>query len=215
MRTTIAKKNLPLPDDAVEIQNNGSVFLYQGYAGANVLETIGFSDDTMDPKDDTYYTYMLSKNKRDFQLMTFLEKENKEVLLSVNSPVFAGEYEERFPKTMGKKLGIILSQADNTPLQEMPSYDTRQSGSGFMDLASPTTNTFTAYITDAEQLFGKEYQLLGIMPFMTCKKILETGGSVGDGVYTVNPSGNNPFKTYCDMTTDGGGWMFSSYISQM
>jgi prepilin-type N-terminal cleavage/methylation domain-containing protein len=215
MRTTIAKKSLPLPDNAIEIRNNGNVFLYQGYAWADVLETIWFSDDTKDPKDEVYYTYMLSKNKRDFQLMTFLEKENEEVLLWTNSQVHAWEYEERFPKTMGKKLWILLSQQDNTPIQEMSTYDKRQSGSGFMDLTSPTTNIFTAYITDSEKLFGKEYQLLGIMPFMTCKKILETGGSVGDGLYTVNPSGNNPFKTYCDMTTDGGGWMFTTFVSQL
>jgi prepilin-type N-terminal cleavage/methylation domain-containing protein len=215
MRTTIAKKSLPLPDNAIEIRNNWNVFLYQGYAWADVLETIWFSDDTKDPKDEVYYTYMLSKNKRDFQLMTFLEKENEEVLLWTDSQVHAWEYEERFPKTMGKKLGIILNQEDNTPIQEITQYDKRQSGSGFMDLATPTTQTFTAYISDTEQLFWKEYQLLGIMPFMTCKKILETGGSVWDGVYTVNPSGSNPFKTYCDMTTDGGWWMFSSYISQL
>jgi len=40
----------------------------------------------------------------------------------------------------------------------------------------------------------------------TCKTILDGGGSVGDGVYTINPEGNNSFDAYCDMTTDGGGW---------
>jgi len=34
-------------------------------------------------------------------------------------------------------------------------------------------------------------------------------GSVGDGVYRIDPDGNGvvePFDVHCDMTTDGGGW---------
>ena len=27
-----------------------------------------------------------------------------------------------------------------------------------------------------------------------------------DGVYTINPTGNNPMPAYCDFTRDGGGW---------
>ncbi len=46
--------------------------------------------------------------------------------------------------------------------------------------------------------------------FKSCKEILENGFSIGDGIYTIDPDGldgdNEPFKVYCDMITDGGGW---------
>ena len=43
----------------------------------------------------------------------------------------------------------------------------------------------------------------------SCKDILDAGLSKGDGVYTIDPdgpNGNAAFSTFCDMTTDGGGW---------
>ncbi len=41
----------------------------------------------------------------------------------------------------------------------------------------------------------------------SCKALLDAGHSVGDGVYTIYPSGHpGGIDVYCDMTTDGGGW---------
>ena len=45
--------------------------------------------------------------------------------------------------------------------------------------------------------------------FRSCKEILDTGYSTGNGVYTIDADGDgsfSPFSVYCDMTTDGGGW---------
>ncbi|MBV2169606.1 MAG: hypothetical protein KUL82_12950 [Bdellovibrio sp.] len=43
----------------------------------------------------------------------------------------------------------------------------------------------------------------------SCKDILQKGGDFGSGYYQIDPDGaggNAPFKVYCDMETNGGGW---------
>gem|GEM_PF-2288128 len=43
-------------------------------------------------------------------------------------------------------------------------------------------------------------------PASTCLSIIEQAMSTGDGVYWLEADGA-PFQGYCDMTTDGGGWL--------
>lgn len=54
---------------------------------------------------------------------------------------------------------------------------------------------------------GNEWFSIKINPLgETCKDILDSGLSTGDGMYPISPGGYEAFYVYCDMTHQGGGW---------
>ncbi|MDO8804068.1 MAG: fibrinogen-like YCDxxxxGGGW domain-containing protein, partial [Elusimicrobiota bacterium] len=57
------------------------------------------------------------------------------------------------------------------------------------------------------------YRAFSAVTPVSCKAILNAGNSTGDGLYMIDPDGNDgnpPFQVYCDMTTDSGGWMLAA-----
>ncbi|MBD1582639.1 fibrinogen-like YCDxxxxGGGW domain-containing protein [Pseudoalteromonas sp. S16_S37] len=75
----------------------------------------------------------------------------------------------------------------------------------FTGSLSDTTYTGTWYSNqgtrgDWNLLLNPQSQL------SSCKEILQSGQSTGDGVYDIVGDNGNFLSVYCDMTTDGGGW---------
>ena len=113
------KKDLPIPDDKVDVKSWDEVIAYQWYIWKNVLETIEYTESGLDPKDKNYFSYYLTKNKKYFQLLAFLEEEDSDVVaLNTFNESYATDYSDRYPKTIGKKLWI-LTDSNNTPIQEL------------------------------------------------------------------------------------------------
>ena len=113
------KDDLPKTDNYIEVKDWDNIIAYQGYIWKDVLETIWYTESWLDPKDKTYFSYYLTKNKKYFQLMAFLEEKDKDVVALNNfDKANAIDYSIRYPKTTGKKLWM-LTDKDNTPLQEL------------------------------------------------------------------------------------------------
>lgn len=203
------RNDLPLPDDNVEVQTNGTTIAYQWYVWSNTLETIDFTKGGKDPKDDQYFSYYLTKDRKYFQLLAFLEEE--ENITSKNFPLlergglgmsstFAIDYSDRISTVYWKKLWI-LTDTDNTPIQDTIT--------GTFDITSATT-WYIAHMTDTVTLSWSA--LLSINPVASCKRIKQIKWGSQDGVYTVNPAGTGALEVYCDMTIDGWGWTRAVYF---
>jgi len=202
------KHDLPMPDDYVEITASWETIAYQWYLWKNVLETIEYTSEWKDPKDWTYFSYYLTKDKKYYQLMAYLEEADNLQSFAPPSPPLKGgtikvsaiDYTTRYPTVYWKKLGILTDE-NNTPIQELEEIKTN-----WLDIVN-TTNTYIARFKDNEKIEWTWAILAQINPKASCKRIKELKGSSQDWVYEISPEWwNKKFKVYCDMTTDWGGW---------
>ena len=73
-------------------------------------------------------------------------------------------------------------------------------------------NHFPSTSKEQEKSYLRRVLLLAVIkglyanqPGRSCKDIRDSEDSKGDGEYWIDPEKTgNPFKVYCDMTTDGG-----------
>nr|MDD3720451.1 fibrinogen-like YCDxxxxGGGW domain-containing protein [Candidatus Gracilibacteria bacterium] len=202
LETYKTRNYLPLPENNISVLANGGIVGYQGYMGKNNLEIISYNKGGIDPKDKNYFTYYVTQDKKYFQLLGFLEDiSNKQVFKSPLNRATAFDYSSRFPVVIGKKLGILTEKDTNTPIQDINSIKS----AGFLDIGL-TTNEYTAHYSDTSSITGDSSVLIKTLYNSSCKRLKEAGCSEGDGLYVIDPTGNNPFQVYCDMSIDGGGW---------
>lgn len=141
-RTT---NDLPTPDKYINIFADTKQIATQWYAGKSVLQTISYTKNGKDPKDDTYFSYYLTEDKKYYQLVAFLENQENLESASISNinQTFANDYSQRYPKVYGNKLGILLSQ-DNTPIQEVQEVKDEWK----IDVENVGTQTYTSYLDD-------------------------------------------------------------------
>lgn len=86
--------------------------------------------------------------------------------------------------------------------------------SGSLNLASET-GAYKYLISNERVTTGSGASLAVSNPKSSCKRILESSGSLPSGVYNINPTGNASQDVYCDMETDGGGWTAATMLADV
>jgi len=115
-------KSLPIPDDSVKIYWSWVLIWYQWYAGSDVLETIDYTNWGKDPKDDSYFTYYVSKDRKNIQLLTFMEEADSWTLAYkdiFSTNVVFSDFSSRFPAVYWENLWVIIREEWNIPLQDI------------------------------------------------------------------------------------------------
>ena len=208
------KNILPLPDDNVEVKKWAETIAYQGYAGANTLEIIDFSKWWVDPKDWEYFSYYLTRDKKYFQLMAFLEEDEANLTSWLLKNTLAVNYSNRVPTVTWRKLWI-LTDINNTPIQEIPSVV----DNWLLNIdVTEDTSQYVAHINDSKTIEGTISDsplqhlasIAGVWGSISknCKDLLEKNPALlgANGGYVLNPTGKKEVLAYCDLTIDSGGW---------
>lgn len=215
-----ASKTLPLPDDYIEIQASGSLVAYQGYVWVDVLETIDYTNWGKDPKDDSYYTYYLTKDRNSLQLMAMMEEQSSTTAQTIIQnltqviPQTKASYEDRFPKVYGRKLWILTYSDSDTSLTNTPAQSISANAVWF-DIVL-TDSSYTAHIsnTPSDKITGTGSSLSAVNSKASCKRIKQTGWAWDNGIYTISPSWSD-FQVYCDMETAWGGWTAFYWVDSL
>jgi len=109
-------------------------------------------------------------------------------------------------KTTWDKFGIIINNWEAINKTSDESLDI---------LKSDLSSNYELYLDDTESYTWTWMTVMN--PKASCKRILELWNARrwdrADWVYKINPTGDNEFEVYCDMTTDWGGWTYATMLA--
>lgn len=194
------KSSLQAPDKWVYVYANGELIWTQWYLWQSQLDAIDYSKWWRDPKDGEYFTYYLSSNKKNYQILSFLEDPTNSEL-SLLPQVYAADYTNRYPYVSGKKLGVLVDSLTNLPIQDIDTIK----NSGSLDIGT-TSWIYKAIVTNGKTIVWTGWALLSLVPDGSCQRIKNLWSARGDGIYRINPTWTGAFDVYCDMTVDGWWW---------
>lgn len=192
------KSRIPFPENKVDISASGSVFAYQWDFTQEIAKNIWFKWDPYDSNLEIYPVYMLSDNRKDIQLLDYIEDPNSLAHIYMSETHALADYDLLTPKVLWKPLWVLVDKDDRTPLHKIQWVPT------IYDIVNGT-GSLQAYYSQLEYF---DNNLSRIIPDKSCKRILDLGWAQGSGIYTINPTGARKIKVYCDMQTDWGGWTF-------
>ncbi|MDD3302013.1 MAG: hypothetical protein PHN31_00515 [Candidatus Gracilibacteria bacterium] len=170
---------LPDPEDAIEIFGSGILLGYQGYMGKSNLGLIGYNNGGIDPKDQTFYTYFLSSDRRSFQLMTYLES-SKDIQIFSNADFFNKanandfDYSKRYLNFSGERLGILTECDTNKLLQEIPELKS----TGQFEV-STATGSFRVSFAGNDSKCGTGELLYAMLKNRTTNPFLQCAENIG------------------------------------
>lgn len=169
--------SLPVPENSRTITLSGAIIAYQGYAGKTVLSAIKFEKGGMDPKDDTYYTYIADRKKKQAQLMGYLEEYDTTKLSHIikffpqSYAAALIDYSERKIGTLGKKICILVESGTLAPVQD--------TNTGTLDITSANTTPYVTYCDNTTIGSGTGSNLQTF--FMNNSVIYNTGSNALSG----------------------------------
>ena len=199
-------KDLPLPENSVEIRDWSTIIAYQGDLSKQILWKIWYFEDGLDPKDGISYTYYLSKNLQDYQLMSLLENPDEwwaSSSLLINKS-FA-DYSERYTFLFWKKLWVFTDPT-NIALQNIDSI--KSMPTPFIDISN-LTDTYKAHIWIDSFIEGTTSELQIIKSNLdlgwatsSCESILNKNPKLEwkSWNYLIDPDLENAIITFCNMT---------------
>lgn len=193
--------NLPQPDNFFPIFASGTTIWYQWYIWDIVSQLIKINKTPLDPLDQTRYSYSTNVNKNKFSLLISSENQNTH---SYMNNTYAVDYSNRKFSLFWWNIPMIFNQ-DNSVFTGT-----------WIDVVTYNNSPLKAIINNSQNgmINGTWGILKKIVPQMakdlskSCNEILSKYPYTKniDEIYTINPTGNQEFQVYCDMTYDGWGW---------
>ncbi|KAM4702858.1 intelectin-1-like [Rhinophrynus dorsalis] len=119
---------------------------------------------------------------------------------------FKGPYVDTFFKVVMEDLGNLLNKPskDKAPISEKKQ--------NILNLLAcwneESSNSYSTGYGRGSPTGGSDYG------YSSCKEIKDSDISAGDGIYTLTTSTGLTYQTFCDMTTDGGGWTLVASVHE-